>query len=77
MLLGMANQDAVNSITKHTLFNNNDNNTFNDNDIEAMRIYIEINYSVETANRLIKQCMKIFFSTYNCKFGRHLKYKED
>ena len=33
---------------------------FNDNEIDdAVRIYIRIKYSGETADRLIKQCMKV------------------
>lgn len=35
-----------------------------------MRIYIEINYSVETANRLIKQCMKNLYKSLK-KFVLH------
>ena len=44
---------------KTYISNSDNNNTFNDNDIDvAVRIYINIKYSEETADRLIKQCMK-------------------
>ena len=53
-------QSVVNYIIKHTLRNNDNNNMFNDNEIDdAVRIYIRIKYSGETADRLIKQCMKV------------------
>ena len=52
-------QNVVNYIIKHTLYNNDNNNMFNDNEIDdAVRIYIKIKYSGETADRLIKKCMK-------------------
>ena len=37
---------------------NTDNSTSSDNDIDVVRIYIKIKYSEETADRLIKQCIK-------------------
>ena len=51
-------RNVIKGIIKHALRNNDNNNTFNDNDIDAVRTYIKIKYSGETANRLIKQCMK-------------------
>ena len=50
--------NVVNGIIKHILRNNDDNNTYNYNDKDTVRIYIKIRYSGETADRLIKQCMK-------------------
>ena len=53
--------NVVNSIIKHALHNNDNNKTFNNNDIDdAVSIYIKIKYSGETAYRLIKQFMKKF-----------------
>ena len=38
---------------------------FNDNDIDDTgRIYIKIKYSGETADRLIKQCMKKLYQCF-------------
>ena len=38
---------------------------FNDNEIDdAVRIYIKIKYSEETADRLIKQCMKMLYKCF-------------
>ena len=62
--------NVVNGKIKHTLRNNNNNNnnndnnsTFNDNDIDdAVKISIKIKYYGETADWLIKQCMKSFTS---------------
>ena len=36
----------------------------NDNDIDAVRIYIKIKYSGETADRLIRQCMKKLYKCF-------------
>ena len=53
--------NVVNGIIKHALHNNDNNKTFNNNDIDdAVSIYIKIKYSGETAYRLIKQFMKKF-----------------
>ena len=58
-------QSVVNYIIKHTLRNNDNNNMFNDNEIDdAIRIYIKIKYSGETADRLIKQCMKKLYKCF-------------
>ena len=55
---------CCNGIIKHVL-HNNDSKTFNDNDIDdAVRIYIKIKYSGETAYRLIKQFMKKFYKFF-------------
>ena len=41
---------------------------FNDNDIDdTVRIYIKIKYSGETADRLIKQCMKKLYKCFKKK----------
>ena len=56
--------NVVNDIIKHALHNNDNNNTFNDNDIDAVRIYIKIKYTGETADRLIKQCMKKLYKCF-------------
>ena len=41
---------------------------FNDNEIDdAVRIYIKIKYSEETADRLIKQCMKMLYKCFRKK----------
>ena len=56
--------NVVNGKIKHTLRsnnnnNNNNNNTFKDNDTaDAVKISIQIKYYGETADWLIKQCMK-------------------
>ena len=49
--------NVVNGIIKHILRNNDDNNTYN-YDKDTVRIYNKIRYSGETADRLIKHCMK-------------------
>ena len=66
-------RNVVNGIVKHTLRNNDNNNTFNDNDIDvAVRIYINIKYSGETADTLIKKCIK---ERYNCfKKDKRVKF---
>ena len=52
-------RNVVNGIIKHTLGNNDNNKTFNDNETdEAVRIYIKIKNSGETTDRLIKKYMK-------------------
>ena len=43
--------NVLSGIRKHALRNNDNNDTFNDNDIDAVRIYIKIKYSGETADR--------------------------
>ena len=43
---------------------NTDNNTSNDNDTDVVRIYIKIKYSEETADRLIKQCIKKLYKCF-------------
>ena len=54
---------------------NDNNNTFDDNERDsAVRIYIKIKYSGETADRLIKQCMKIFTSVSSKKRESNLFY---
>ena len=42
--------NVVKGIIKHALRNNDNNNTFDDNDKDAVRIYIKIKYSRETAD---------------------------
>ena len=65
-------RNIVNGIIKRALRNNDNNNTFNDNDIDAVTIYIRIKYSGETANRLIKQCIK---KLYKClKTEKRVKF---
>ena len=66
-------RNVVNGIVKHTLRSNDNNNTFNDNDIDvAVRIYINIKYSGETADTLIKKCIK---ERYNCfKKDKRVKF---
>ena len=50
----------------HTVANNiiKHDTTFNDNDIDAVTIYIKIKYSGKTADRLIKQCMKKLYKSF-------------
>ena len=43
---------------------NSDNSTSSDNDIDVVRIYIKIKYSEETADRLIKQCIKKLYKCF-------------
>ena len=65
-------QNIVNYIIKHTLRNNDNNNVFNDNEIDdAVRIYIKIKYSGETADKLTKQCMKKLYKCF--KKGKRVK----
>ena len=52
-------------IINHALRNKcNSNNTFNHNDIHAVRIYIKIKHSGETAESLIKQCTKKLYKNF-------------
>ena len=58
---------------KTYISNSDNNNTFNDNDIDvAVRIYINIKYSGETADRLIKQCMKKLYKCF--KLDKRVKF---
>ena len=58
-------QNVANGIIKHTLRSKDNNNTFNDNDTDvAVRIYINIKYSGETADTLIKQCIKELYKCF-------------
>ena len=58
-------QNVANGIIKHTLRNKDNNNTFNDNDTDvAVRIYTNIKYSGETADTLIKRCIKELYKCF-------------
>ena len=57
-------RNVVDGVIKHALHNNDNNNTFNDNDIHTVRICIKIKYFGETADRLIKQCMKKLYKCF-------------
>ena len=57
-------RNVVNGIIKHVLPNNDNNNTYNDNEIDDIRIYIKIKYSEETAARLVKHCMKKLYKCF-------------
>ena len=54
-------RNVVNDVIKHALHNNDNNNTFNDG---AVRIYIKIKYSGETADWLIEQCIKKLYKFF-------------
>ena len=56
--------NVVNGIIKHALHNNDNDNTFNNNDIDAVTFYIKNKYSGETADRLIKQCIKKLYKCF-------------
>ena len=63
-------RNNVNDIIKHALPNNDNNyRLYNDNDIDAVRMYIKIKYSGETADRLIKQCMKKLYICFKNEKG--------
>ena len=69
-LLGMVTHKMLKmlkmlKIINHALRNNgNSNNTFSHNDIQAVRIYIKIKHSGETADSLIKQCTKKLYKNF-------------
>ena len=50
--------NVANSIIKHAPHSNYNNNIYNNNNIDHVIVYIKIKYSVETEDRLRKQCMK-------------------
>ena len=68
-------RNVVNGAIKHAPRNNDNNNTFNDNDTDAARIYIKIKYSGETADRLIKQCMKKLYKCFKSGKRVGLQYE--
>ena len=60
-------RNVINGVIKHTLRDNDNNNTFNDNEIDvavAATVFINIKYSGEAADRLIKQCMKKLYKCF-------------
>ena len=62
-------RNVVNGIIKYALRKNDNNNTFNDNDIDAVRIYNKIKYSEETAGRLIKKYKKKLYECFKNERG--------